>query len=125
MGRWVAAELVRDQLAGDTALALQQQAEESDRGAPIPSRLHQDVQDVAVLIGRSPQVLLPTIQCDEQLIKMPGVSETPAPLPEPAGIRPAERATPPSDRLIGDRNAPLCQEILDITETDAEVISDN
>ena len=84
----------------------------SDGGALIPSRLHEDVDDVAVLVHGTPQVLLATVQGDEQLIEMPRVSEAPAPVPEPSGIRAAERVTPPSDRLIGDRDAPLGQQVL-------------
>ena len=101
-------------------MALQQFPEEPGGGPSIPSRLDQDVEDVAVLVDRSPQVMLATMQGDEQLIQMPRVPETPAPLAAPAGIRPAERATPSSDRLVGDRDAPLGQEVLDVTKTEAE-----
>ena len=101
-------------------MAFQQFPEEPQRGAPIPPRLHQDVERVAVLVDSSPQVLLATVQGDEQLIEMPRVSEAPAPVPEPSGIRAAERATPPSDRLIGDRDAPLREEVLHITKAEAK-----
>ena len=101
-------------------MALQQFPEEPGGGAPTPSRLDQYVEDVTVLVDRSPQVLLAAVQGDEQLIEMPRVSEAPASVPEPAGIRAAERTTPPSDRLIGDRNASLGQEVLHITKAKAE-----
>ena len=52
----VAAELVRDQPSWDTALALQELPEESHGGVPIPSRLHEDVDDVAVLVHGAPQI---------------------------------------------------------------------
>ena len=105
---------------GVNALPLQQLPEEPDGGAPIPSRLDQDVEEVAVLVDRSPQVLLATVEGDEQLIEMPRVSEASASLPESSRIRAAERSTPPSDRLIGDRDAPLGQEVLNIPKTEAE-----
>ena len=101
-------------------MSLQQRPEEPHRGTPIPTRLHEDVQQVAVLVDRAPQVLLATVEGDEQLIEIPRVPETPAPLPEPAGIRATKGATPASDRLIGDRDAPLGQEVLDVTKTQAE-----
>jgi len=41
----VAAELVRDQAARDTSIAFQQLPEDSERRAPIPSRLHKDIAD--------------------------------------------------------------------------------
>ena len=116
----IAPQLIRDQAARETALPLQQLPEEPDGGAPISPRLHQDVEEVAVLVHRSPQVLLATGECDEDLIEIPGISEAPAPLPEPFRIRAPERTTPPSNRLIGNCDAPLRQEVLNISKTEAE-----
>ena len=75
-GCWVAPQLVRDQPTRDTALALQQLPEESDSGAPIPSRLHEDVEDVPVLIDRTPQILSASLQRHKQLVEMPRVTQT-------------------------------------------------
>jgi hypothetical protein len=50
----VAAELVRDQPSWDTTLAFQEFPEESHGCSPIPSRLHEDVDDVAVLVDGAP-----------------------------------------------------------------------
>ena len=113
-------QLIGDQTAGETALSLQQLPEEPNGGAPIPSRLDQDIEDVAVFVYGSPQVLLAAVECDEQLIEMPRISEAPASLPKSSSIRTAERSTPPSDRLIGDRDASLGQEVLNIPKTEAE-----
>ena len=49
---------------------------------PIPSWLHEDVQDVTVLIHGAPQVLLATLDRDEHLVEMPGVSHPTAPAPQ-------------------------------------------
>ena len=57
--RRVAAQLVGDEPARDAALALQQCPEGPRGGAPIPSRLDQDVDQVPVLVDGPPQVLLP------------------------------------------------------------------
>ena len=46
----VGAQLVGDQPARDTALGFQQFPKESDGCSPIPVRLHEDVQDVTVLV---------------------------------------------------------------------------
>ena len=35
---------------------------------PIPSRVHEDVEDVTGLIPGAPQVLLATLESDEQLV---------------------------------------------------------
>ena len=91
----------------ETALFLQQLAKESHRGEPIPSRLDQDVEHVAVFFEGSPQVLLATIDRHEPLIEMPGVAELTAPN---AGV--VWRRAPLADRLVPklramDRNTPI------------------
>ena len=78
----VGAQLVGDQSARDTALGLQQFPKESDGYSPIPVRLHEDVQDVTGLVCCAPQILLATLDRDEHLVEMPGVSHPTAPAPQ-------------------------------------------
>ena len=73
-GGRVTAQLVGDQASRHLPLGLQQLAKESHRGVPISSRLHEDVEDVTVLIHGTPQVLLATLDRDEHLVEMPGRS---------------------------------------------------
>ena len=61
------AQLVGDQPARHTALGFQQFPKESDGCSPIPVRLHEDVQDVTVLVYCAPQILLATLDRDEDL----------------------------------------------------------
>ena len=61
--------------------------EEPHRGAVLPPRLHQDVEDVAVLIHSAPQILLPTIDRHEELVEMPCVAELPAAVAESSDTR--------------------------------------
>ena len=42
-------------------------------------RLHEDVQDVTVLVYCAPQILLATLDRDEHLVEVPGVSHPTAP----------------------------------------------
>ena len=114
--RGVAAELVGDQPAGEPALFLQQFPKESDRGAPIPSRLDQDIEHVAVFVDGSPQVLLATIDRHEEFIQMSGLAQPTASLPESSGVGAAERPGPLPNRLVGDRDAALGQEVLHISK---------
>ena len=74
-GGRVTAQLVGDQASRHVPLGLQSRAKEAHRGVPIPSRLHEDVEDVTGLIPGAPQVLLATLDRDEHLVEMPGVSE--------------------------------------------------
>ena len=70
----VTAQLVRDQPARLAALSFQQLAEEPLGRPLIAPRLHEDVKDVAVLVDSTPQILLPALDLDEQLVQMPGVA---------------------------------------------------
>ena len=73
-------------------LGLQSRAKEAHRGVPIPSRLHEDVEDVTGLIHGAPQVLLATLDRDEHLVEMPGVAEPATAAPQSARI-PASAAS--------------------------------
>jgi hypothetical protein len=51
-------QLVGDQPAGRTALAFQQLPEETFGGVAIAPRLHEDVEDIAIVIDRAPEILV-------------------------------------------------------------------
>ena len=103
----VAAELVRNQPSWDTALTFQEFPKESHGGVPIPSRLHEDVDGVDVLVYGAPQRLLATLNRDEQLVQMPGVTHPTAAAPKTSSVHRAEPLTPLPDGFIGDRDATL------------------
>ena len=54
----VAAPLIRDHASRHAALSFQQLPKEPRRGLPIAPRLHEDVDDLAVLVDRSPHIVL-------------------------------------------------------------------
>ena len=68
--RGVAAQLVRDEPTGAATLCLQQFPKDPDGGAPIPSRLDEDVEDFAVLVHGSPRVLSAPVERDEELVEV-------------------------------------------------------
>ena len=57
-GGRVTAQRVGHQASRHVPLGLQSRAKEAHRGVPIPSRWHEDVEDVTGLIHGAPQVLL-------------------------------------------------------------------
>ena len=118
----VGAQLVGDQPARDTALGFQQISKESDGCSPIPVRLHEDVQDVTVLVYCAPQILLATLDRDEHLLEMPSVSHPTAPAPQLPGVDRTEPLAPLPNRLVGDRHASLREEIFSIAEAETESI---
>ena len=83
-------------------------------------RLHKDVQDITVLVGRAPQILLATPDRDEHLVEMPGVSHPTVAAPQPPRVDRTEPLAPLPNRLVGDRHASLREEIFGIAEAEAE-----
>ena len=51
---------------------------EPPRGAPIPPRLDQEIEDVAVFVHRPPEILQPAVERDDELVEMPRVTLLPA-----------------------------------------------
>ena len=58
----------------------------------------------------------------EELIQVPCIAQSTLSPLEPTRILGTELPTALSDGLVGDQNPPLCQEIFDITEAQAETV---
>ena len=101
-GGGVGAQLVGDQSSRDTALGFQQRPKESDGCSPIPVRLHEDVQDVTVLVDRAPQILSATLGRDEHLVEMRGLYHPTAAAPQPPRVDRTEPLAPLPNRLVGE-----------------------
>ena len=66
--RAIAPELVGDQPPGCASLTFQELAEEPLSCAPISTRLHENVEDVAVLIDSTPEILPLTLDRHKELV---------------------------------------------------------
>jgi hypothetical protein len=117
VGRGVAAELIRDHSARCPALPFQQLPEEALGGSAITPGLHEDVDHVAVMIDRAPQILLAPPNRDEQFVQVPRVAETALLTAQPARIRGPERTTPLANGLVGHDDASLGEEIFRIAKS--------
>jgi hypothetical protein len=84
--------------------------------------LDQNIQHVALLIHRPPEIMTLTTNGEENLIEMPLVAWSRTPAPELIGIGLAEFPTPLADCLIGDDNAACKQQFFDISITEAEPV---
>ena len=92
------------------------------RRPPIAPRLHENVEDVAVLVHGTPQILLLPLDLHEELVQIPGVAlAAPAAAQPPCVVEP-ERPAPQPDRLIRHGDTPFGKEIFDISETQAETV---
>ena len=85
----VAGQLVGHQHTRHIPQALEQLAEEPFGGLGVSPRLHQHVQDVAVLVDRAPQVMGDPVDLHEQLIKVPLVTRARATSAQLVWRRPA------------------------------------
>ena len=71
---------------GCASCSPQQLAKETDCRESIPLRLHEDVEDNAVLIDRSPEVMSDAVDLEEDLVQMPFVAGPSTPSPQAIGI---------------------------------------
>jgi hypothetical protein len=87
---------------------------------PIATRLDQNVDHIAVLVDRTPEILTLASNGDEELVQVPRVAQpTFSPL-QPAGVIASELPAPLADGLVGDGDAPLRQEVLHVSQAQAK-----
>ena len=75
----VASQLVGDEPPGWPALPLQQLTKEAFSGSPIASRLDEDIDDVAILVHRTPEILPLTLDGYKHLVQVPRIVEATLP----------------------------------------------
>lgn len=116
-GRAVVSQLVRDQLPRRAPLPFQQLAEEpfGRTGTAIP--LHQDVDHVSVLIHGPPQVVALAPDLHEDFVQVPPVTQPTLATLQPSCVLRSELAAPLPDRLVGNGDAPLREEFLNVAQT--------
>ena len=78
----------------------------------VTSRLHDLIQDIAVLIDGAPQPVLLAADTDDDLVEMPDVMPARPLAPEAAGVIPPELHRPAPHGLIGDDDATFQQHLL-------------
>jgi hypothetical protein len=76
-GRSIAGEFISHQLMRDILQPFQRLAQEACRSVFVPPFLHQDIQDLAILINRAPQIVALSINCDKHLVDVPHVAQLP------------------------------------------------
>jgi hypothetical protein len=122
VGRAVGAEPVGDDHPRDRTGVFQQAAEESAGRGGVAPVLYEDVEHRPVLVDSAPQVLLLTVDLDEDLVQMP-LAPGPGPAaPHLAGVGRAELHTPAADRLVGDDDTALEHELLDLAERQRKAV---
>ena len=115
-------QLVGDQPTGLASLIFQQPTEETFSRAPITTQLDEDVDHITVLVNAAPEIVLLTPNVHEEFIQVPGIAQPTLATLERTSVLGTELQTPQSDALVGDDDPPLCQEIFDISEAQAEAV---
>ncbi len=113
-GRAVARQFVGDDDRRDVPQTLQELPEESLRGNLVSPALHQDVEDIPVLIDGPPQIRALAIDRQKHLIQVPLVTWMRTSAPELIGIRLPKLHTPLADRFIGHDHPTCKQQLFDI-----------
>jgi hypothetical protein len=110
----IASQSVGDHAQRLSSLPAHKSAEEPLCGASTTPRLHQDVDYVAVLIDRPPEILQLAVDSQEDLVQMLVVAESALSSLQFADIICAELLTPQPNRFTGYEDAASCQKIFDV-----------
>ncbi len=111
MGSRVAPEFVGGQLPRSLTLALQHLAKETLSRLLVSFLRHENIDHVTVLIHCSPKVVKLSVDLDEDFVHKPVITKS-APLPSQGPSEGwAELAAPVSNRLIGNSDATLSEQI--------------
>ncbi len=120
LGGRITLELVCHHAPWRCALAFEQLPEEAFGGALIAAFLDQNINRIAVLVNRPPQIVQLTANRDEHFIKKPGVAQVASPLLQLAGVVRAKSVTPLPNRFVGNLYSTFRQKVFDVAETEAE-----
>ena len=120
MGSWITPELVGNESPRNVTLNLQHFAKEPFSSPHVPTTRHQDIQDVAVLIDSTPEIELLSLNLHEDFIDVPSIAQFALLSSDRLGIFRPKLQAPEPNCLVGDRDATLGEEILDITEAERE-----
>ena len=98
----VAPEFVGHQPPRRASLTLQKFAKEPLGCTAITMWLHQDVDQVPVLIDSTPKILPLTLDRHEDFVQVPSVTQSTVTSLQVGGVLRTELPTPLADRLVGD-----------------------
>jgi hypothetical protein len=88
----------------------------------VPPTLHQNIEDVPVLVHGSPEIVPSTMNREKYLIPMPLIARPGTSTAQLIGVLLAKLATPFPDRLVGHDHAADAQKLLHISVTEAEPV---
>ena len=102
------------------ALLPEQLAHQLAGGVLVPPALHQDVQHLALVVHRPPEMHPLAADVHGHLVEVPTRAGLRPALPEPPGDGRPELQHPAPDRLVGHLEPALGQQVLDVAEAEGE-----
>src|SRR5215831_16255315 len=122
LGRAVALELIRDDHPWHVLQALEQLAKKLLRCLLVAAALHQNVENVIVLVHRTPEIMALPVDRQKDFIEMPLVPWLGASMLQLIGVVLAKLQTPLVDGLMGHVDAALEQDLLHVAVAQREAI---
>ena len=122
LGRAIALQFIGDDHARHVLQPLEQLAKELLRRVLIAAALHQDIEDIVVLIHRAPQVMALAIDRKEHFIQVPLIARARTPPSQPIGVVLPKLPTPLADGFVGHRDAAFEQELFHVAVAQGEAI---
>jgi len=115
-------QLIRHKPPGRATLTLQQLTEEAFGSTSVTTRLDEDIDHVTILINRTPEILPLTLNGDEHLIQVPRVAQTALSPLYAASVFRAELEAPQTNSFVGNCDAALREEILNVSKAETEAV---
>ena len=116
----VAPQFIRYDLPWLSTMATQQAPEKTLRRPAVSTRLQKYIDNFAVLVDRSPKIMLLTIDFDENLINEESIAVPVVIALQSPGIFRTELYGPKADRFAAHRNSSLSQQILNVPVAEIE-----
>ncbi len=118
----ISSQVVGDELERWSALVFQNLAKEAFGSFPVSVECDQDIENVAILVHRSPKIMALAADRDEQLVHMPDVAESTLSSPQRAGVFGSKFPAPRSNGFVGYGDATLREKVLDISKAESEAM---
>ncbi len=120
VGRPIASKLVGNEVPWWPPLVFQHLAKEALSGSLVSMACDQDIEDIAVLVHRSPKIMTFAANSDEHFIHLPDVAESTLSSPQSTSIGWSKLPAPGSNGLVGYGYATLREKIFDIAKAQSE-----
>jgi hypothetical protein len=120
--RTIASQPVRHKPPARATLTLQQLTKEAFGSTSVATRLDEDIDHITILINGTPEILTPTLDGDEHLVQVPRIAEATLSALQRTRVLRAELEAPKPDRFVGNCDAALREEILNISKAQTETV---